>query len=458
MIDDTADAVFDHEIRVAVQVAARSVIEPPGLADRLIASALHPVRPPAPHRVRLGSTFTRRLLPAMAVAAVVAVVAIVTTTVVSNANSSHRPSVIPPAHSTAPATPGPTSSSGPTAFAPLPVTTPPSVANTGPATTPVPAGFKPYSVSFLDADHGWALGTTGCSAAACAMIARTTDGGASWLRIASPALSMPSTPAGLSGVGLTFADQLDGWAFDGALFSTHDGGANWTRQAAITGSVVGVGAGSGYVEIAVNSCPPGAECVAEGTDSIYRSRIGADSWQRVTGPIELTAADGVPEFVVSGADWWLTVGTRLYHGHGAAAASNLSYPGGAIAVADAQHLDAGTASNPGAGNASGQLWGTTTGGAQWIRTGPTFPVLTDVNGLADNTKGVLIWAESSAASYLLRTTDDGQSFTRVLDANDGGEGWSDLDFVTPTEGVVINGAGRLFMSHDAGATWSPVTF
>jgi photosystem II stability/assembly factor-like uncharacterized protein len=67
-------------------------------------------------------------------------------------------------------------------------------------------------------------------------------------------------------------------------------------------------------------------------------------------------------------------------------------------------------------------------------------------------------AESSAASYLLRTTDDGQSFSNALSLGDGGEGWSDLAFVTPAEAVVINGAGQLYMSHDAGAHWSQVTF
>jgi hypothetical protein len=442
---------FDHEIRVAVQTAARSVLEPPGLADRLIAGATR--QNPARRRPRLNPIITRRLLPALAVAAAVAVVALVTTSIVSNSDADRHSPTIPPAHSSAPAVPTTLSA------APVPLTTAPTVAGpAGPVGEPVPAGFVPYAVTFVDADHGWALGTTGCLDPQCVVILRTTDGAKHWVRIPAPQLTPPSQPS-VIGMHLQFADALDGWAFgvDGRLFATHDGGGSWIRQAAITGTVQALQASGGYVETAVNSCPAAADCVASGTTSVFRSRVGSDGWTRVAGPIAADAG-GVPQLVSQGGEWWLTVGSNLYHGVGAANPSEVAYPGGVIAVADAQHLDAATATNPGAGNATGQLWGTTTGGVHWIKTGPQFPVLTGVDSIADNTRGVLIWAESSAASYLLRTTDDGQHFNRVLDADDGGEGWSDLSFITPTEAVVTSGSGRLFISHDAGASWAPVTF
>ena len=88
------------------------------------------------------------------------------------------------------------------------------------------------AVDFVDATHGWAVGTrnrgySGGNPVYVPVILATTDGGASWqARDASSA----STPGGLASV--TFTDAAHGWAVgsSGTIIATSDGGATWSRQ------------------------------------------------------------------------------------------------------------------------------------------------------------------------------------------------------------------------------------
>ena len=72
-------------------------------------------------------------------------------------------------------------------------------------------------VSFVDADHGWAVGVNGT-------ILATPDGGASW----SAETSGTSYPLG----GVSFVDANHGWAVGavGTILATVDAGASWSAQ------------------------------------------------------------------------------------------------------------------------------------------------------------------------------------------------------------------------------------
>lgn len=85
------------------------------------------------------------------------------------------------------------------------------------------------SVSFLDAEHGFA--STGPGATGTTLLYGTSDGGATW----SPVAAIPSTPAGAQ---ILFTSPVDGWAVndivdrggigpDGTLWRTVDGGVTW---------------------------------------------------------------------------------------------------------------------------------------------------------------------------------------------------------------------------------------
>ena len=74
-----------------------------------------------------------------------------------------------------------------------------------------------FSVSFVDAQTGWAVGDDGT-------ILATANGGATW----TPQTS--GTEAAL--LSVSFVDAQTGWAvgFDGTILATANGGATWTPQ------------------------------------------------------------------------------------------------------------------------------------------------------------------------------------------------------------------------------------
>lgn len=88
----------------------------------------------------------------------------------------------------------------------------------GPWSAQTSGTIDPLSgVSFIDADHGWAVGGNG-------VIVATADAGVTWTAETS------NTNSTLHGV--TFIDASHGWAVGefGAIVATADGGATWTTQ------------------------------------------------------------------------------------------------------------------------------------------------------------------------------------------------------------------------------------
>ena len=80
-----------------------------------------------------------------------------------------------------------------------------------------------YSVAFVDADDGWAVGFTLYRRMA-GIILHTSDGGVSWTE-------QKSGTKGFLLDGVAFADASHGWAVgDLGVLATSDGGITWTRQ------------------------------------------------------------------------------------------------------------------------------------------------------------------------------------------------------------------------------------
>jgi IPT/TIG domain len=93
-----------------------------------------------------------------------------------------------------------------------------------------PAGkFQAVSLSWVSPTHGFALGTTACGRARCSTLLRTIDGGTHWKAI--PAPHAPVNPTGTHGAldRIRFANDAVGYAFGSAVYSTHDGGRQWSR-------------------------------------------------------------------------------------------------------------------------------------------------------------------------------------------------------------------------------------
>jgi hypothetical protein len=156
------------------------------------------------------------------------------------------------------------------------------------ANGPVPAGFVPVSVSAIDAEDYWVLGTAPCGDEPCTSLLRTEDGGRHFVALGAPVAELAepaqyldraddeTTDLGGDGVAakdtvtdVVFANQFDGYAYGNALFVTRDGGLTWTWQP---------GAGS-VADVAVGG---GAAYALRGGDSGWQvsgAPLGSDSWR-----------------------------------------------------------------------------------------------------------------------------------------------------------------------------------
>lgn len=120
-----------------------------------------------------------------------------------------------------------------------------------------------------------------------------------------------------------------------------------------------------------------------------------------------------------------------------------------------------------AGGAEKLLYTNPDGGLHWRKAGAPNSE-GDAQALAGSGSD-LVLATASGASWLDRSTDGGRTWATMLTYGDGGVGWADLGFTTPSDAVVVHGAadapgntdgrpGQLLLSSDGGATWRSVTF
>src|ERR1700689_3487094 len=158
---------------------------------------------------------------AVVVAAAVAVPQIVNLTVVNPATAT---GVAADGRS---AVPAPSASSGANAASSSALPVPSSVA------APVPANFRPSSVTFIGTHTGWVIGQAGtpghCATQYCTSVARTDDAGKTWTGVPAPLTGPADGATGVSQI--RFLDREDGWAFGPQLYATHDGGQIWTQVA-----------------------------------------------------------------------------------------------------------------------------------------------------------------------------------------------------------------------------------
>lgn len=265
-----------------------------------------------------------------------------------------------------------------------------------------------------------------------------------------------------------FANAYDGWAGVGGLYATHDGGATWHVEhvGAPDAVVTSVEVGGGFVYVAAHECPSGGgECSP--SLSVYGSPVHADDWRVVvTG---LPSGNGSAGLAVHDSDWFLPTAAGIYTGRGLSVNRRIVNPctgdSGlpaavpSIAAPDALHLDAMCTLGAAAGSSKYQLYGTTDGGVHWAKAGGTHLEASGLFGITDNGDGVLLAATASGSSQIIRTTDDGGTFGEsALSAPAGGIPWADLGFTTTRQAVAVLQGTAMYLSHDAGASFSAVRF
>jgi hypothetical protein len=153
----------------------------------------------------------------------------------------------------------------------------------GPVGGPVPSGFTAWSVTFVSDEEAYILGDAPCATPPCTSMVRTLDGGRTWRGMPAPRAPLPTRSGDVSTAPGTvrdvrFGSPRDGWAFGGALWSTHDGAASW-RRVAVGGRVLDLASDgqSGYAVV--------ADCAASGACRVQllATPVSADTFRPVTG-------------------------------------------------------------------------------------------------------------------------------------------------------------------------------
>lgn len=225
-------------------------------------------RPPRQPRPRRG--LSRRLSEALAVLAAIAVVAAVVAILEGNLHSASTP------RSTTASTPAQsTTTRHKTSTAPARTTTPAATA----LPAQVPAHFAPQSFTAISELTWWLLGPGSCPTnftGPCGAILRTTDGGRNFTGVPTP--QAPLTPSASQGAGyshLAFADAENGYAYDPALYATHNGGTTW-QQIAVGGTVTNLAVSGGQAYAVVSP-------TSGGNGKLVRSPVGHDDWAALSG-------------------------------------------------------------------------------------------------------------------------------------------------------------------------------
>jgi photosystem II stability/assembly factor-like uncharacterized protein len=285
--------------------------------------------------------------------------------------------------------------------------------------TPASVSKVPYQVrqlSFVDALRGWALGTTFKGQRSYMMLARTTDGGATWhyLPFQNPSLANATADAW----HISFDNAATGWLYGNQLYVTNDGGQTWTLTTSAFGQYVIALASSGHSVWSVIN--PG--CLGPTT---------------CPGQLELSS-DG-------GASWSWTHVSMVGFG--------------------AQIVRLGPATGwilewqPGAQGGSSKLVVTHDGGATWVTLTPPCPAEDSFEdrmaALPDGTLWVICGGQPGA----------GQQIKQLAISSDGGQHWTyppnqpsggyvrELALSSPTTGWLALSRGVLEVTPDSGQSW-----
>ncbi|HEX9411056.1 MAG TPA: hypothetical protein VF986_05110 [Actinomycetota bacterium] len=345
----------------------------------------------------------------------------------------------------------------------------------------IPTGFGAQSLSWVSPKHGWMLGSAPCGQATCTTVAGTTDGDATWSKLGT--LAAPLTLEKESGVTeVRFADDLNGWAFEPALWATSDGGATWHRQAPPGGGhlALALAGNSDGVYAVVSRCRLNRLCRIPAT--LWRTTPGQGSWTQV--PLTLPAISGFGTVVlaVHGVVAYLAVPSSLSNlgpsvepdvldvtvdGQEWSSRPDPCDPGnGETLTSVAPISDTKVAllcqGNIGFGKAEKRVLRSNDTGQTTSPAG-TMPLYGIVTQLAASPDGTLVAASFSIGSWIYRNAG-GQSWTTQVALGDGGQGWNDIVFTSNEVGFVIHGPaaccgghgpGELWETEDGGVTWTP---
>jgi hypothetical protein len=344
------------------------------------------------------------------------------------------------------------------------------------APAPVPANFKPTSVTFVGTDTGWVIGQAGtpgrCATQYCTSVARTDDAGQTWTGVPAPVTGPADGASGVSQI--RFLNRSDGWAFGPQLFATHDGGQTWssvvTNGLRVTDlETVGDRAFALFASCTGAGAAFAAQCASY---TLYSSPASSDDWTPV-GPSTSGLNGAAASLVLTGTRGYLLAPAGvLYAGpvDGSAAWQQVTHlpclPG--TAQADGQPagalLAAATASDlilactppavPG-GAQKKLIFTSANGGASWqqVAVAPSAGVATSVAGSAP---GTIVLGTTVGIDLLPAGSTTFQQASVTAGAPAGGFGF--VGMTTDDQGVAVGAdptSRTVWFTYDGGQTWVP---
>lgn len=321
----------------------------------------------------------------------------------------------------------------------------------------VPRGFRAWSASFVTPHQGWVLGTTSClgDPNGSPILLRTLDDGREWTRVSAP------SDGWLDAV--VFADPSNGWLYSHVatpnspdLWVTHDGGTQWTRESipglSGVGGIADVEAASGEVSATINGSPT----------RIATSAVGANGWKLATPTLPEGAGGGpMRQIVLAGRSGWIVDLNRGVLG-GAELVNGKWVPwqppcldryGAVLAVADPRHLAAFCTAGRMPTPSDTDVFLSSDGGANFVLAKAPLPdSIATLVASPSPSEFVVVRRNELLASF-----DAGRTW-RVVKVLPSTVEWSQLTFVTSSQGEAVATNGDLFKTADRGVHWFRVPF
>lgn len=282
------------------------------------------------------------------------------------------------------------------------------------------------AITFVGARHGWAVGYP--TAKGKAVIYRTVNGGATWLR---------APLARVGGVDqVSFATTATGWATCGnAALHTTDGGRHWTVHVMARHDRL----------IAVQTLSARVAWVTAGSDTLLRTTNGGATWKRLhTG---VATHLGLIHFA-SPARGWVAGQGKIVHttDGGAHWTVQLAIQATITALSFADSRD-------GWATAGGALYRTTDGGAHWVQQ-TTAPVAAWAFALKAPGSVVLAGPVYGGSGGVASTSDAGVTWRQTTRTPAGSADLAALQFSDATTGWAAGSGGEIIRTSDGGSTWT----
>jgi photosystem II stability/assembly factor-like uncharacterized protein len=362
------------------------------------------------------------------------------------------------------------------------------VATSPPPPARVPTPFSPSSVTFVGTGTGWVIGQAGTPGRCgppdvniCTSIARTDDGGATWVGVPTPVTGPPDGSHGVSQI--RFLDQLNGWAFGPELWATHDGGRSWARIGTRGMRVTALETrGKRAFAVWAQCSGTGPNFAANCTNFVlYSAYAGKDHWTPVpdTWPgLSLAGAASSAALVLTGTTGYLlSPGGILYSGPISGPGAWQPTTGGATPQAancnpgaaqpdgqPSRAMIASTGPGPypwlvllcadrptGAATQVKTLYYSTNGGKTWQQGGAV-----PAAGVAASLSGSLTGALVLATNQGIETTDGVNSPWYLAGGSLPAGGFSYVGMTTGSQGVAVPadvGLHAVWFTYDGGLRW-----